>query len=206
MGLTKQIKEQARRMGFDLVGVTSPAPSAHLAFYTDYLARGYHGEMAYLARPNGVKKRANPRRLMPEIRSIVAVGMNYYTGKSPPTKGLRGRVACYAWGADYHAVLTERLHQLAAWIAEQVGQPVAHRVYVDTGPLLERELAQRAGLGWIGKNTCQRNSARRWAIGSSVATCASKTVQKQLVLVRFVLDLNPHDERCQSSQAATDEE
>jgi len=154
MGLTEQIKEQARRMGFDLVGVTHPAPSTHFAFYTDYLARGYHGKMAYLARPDGVEKRANPRRLMPRARSIVAVGMNYYTGRSPPTKGLRGRVARYAWGADYHAVLTERLHQLAAWIAERVGQPVAHRVYVDTGPLLERELAQRAGLGWIGKNTC----------------------------------------------------
>ncbi|MBL7064138.1 MAG: tRNA epoxyqueuosine(34) reductase QueG, partial [Anaerolineae bacterium] len=154
MELTGRIKEQARRMGFDVVGVTRPAPSAHAAFYTGWLARGYHGEMAYLARPDAIEKRADPRRLMPETRSIVIVGMNYYTGDFPPAEESRGRVSRYAWGADYHAVLTERLRQLAAWIAEQVGRPVTHRVYVDTGPLLERELAQRAGLGWIGKNTC----------------------------------------------------
>ena len=154
MELTGQIKEQARRMGFDLVGVTHPTPSVHFAFYTGWLARGYHGEMGYMARPDGVEKRADPRRLMPEARSIVVVGMNYYTGEFPPAEGLRGRVSRYAWSTDYHVVLTERLHQLAAWIAGQVGRPVIHRVYVDTGALLERELAQRAGLGWIGKNTC----------------------------------------------------
>jgi epoxyqueuosine reductase len=150
---TKRVKEQAHRLGFDLVGVTYPAPSAHIAFYADWLARGCHAEMDYLARPDGVEKRADPRRIMPQVRSIVVVGMNYYMGDPPPTEGLQGRVARYAWGTDYHTVMVERLRQLAAWIAEQVGQPIAHRVYVDTGPLLERELAQRAGLGWAGKNT-----------------------------------------------------
>jgi len=157
MELTEQIKEQAQRMGFDLVGVTHPAPSARFAFYTHWLAQHHHGEMFYLARPDSLQKRADPRRVMPEARSIVVVGMNYYNGEPPPTEGLRGRVSCYAWGTDYHAVLAERLRTLAGWIADRVGQPLTHRVYVDTGPLLERELAQRAGLGWIGKNTCLVN-------------------------------------------------
>ncbi len=151
--LARQIKEQARQMSFDLVGVTPPAPSAHAAFYADWLARGCHAEMSYLARPDGVEKRADPRRMMPQARSIVVVGMNYYTGNPPPTEGLQGRVARYAWGTDYHTVMEKKLRQLVEWIAEQAGQPVAHRTYVDTGPLLERELAQRAGLGWTGKNT-----------------------------------------------------
>ncbi len=69
----------------------------------------------------------------------------------------RGRVAAYAWGADYHLILPERLQTLAAFIERQAGQPVAYRFYTDTGPILERDLAQRAGLGWIGKNTCLIN-------------------------------------------------
>jgi len=151
--LTKRIKEQTHRLGFDLVGVTQPAPSAHADFYVDWLARGYHAEMGYLARPDAIEKRADPRRIMSQARSIVVVGMNYTSGDPPSTERLQGRVSRYAWGTDYHAVMGKRLRQLAAWIAEQVGQPVPHRVYVDTGPLLERELARRAGLGWIGKNT-----------------------------------------------------
>jgi epoxyqueuosine reductase len=89
---------------------------------------------------------------MPETRSIVVVGMNYYPGEFPSAEGHRGRVSRYAWGADYHDVILRKLHQLAEWIDGQVGQRLTYRAYVDTGPLLERELAQRAGLGWIGKN------------------------------------------------------
>lgn len=152
-GLTARVKEQARLLGFDLVGVTRPAPSSHADFYADWLAQGYHAEMGYLARPDAVEKRADPRRIMPEARSIVVVGMNYYPGDFPTAEGLRGRVSRYAWGVDYHDVMWKKLGQLAEWIEEQVERSVAHRVYVDTGPLLERELAQRAGLGWIGKNT-----------------------------------------------------
>jgi epoxyqueuosine reductase len=151
--LTKQVAEQAHRIGFELVGVTRPAPSDHTAFYANWLARDYHAEMGYLARPDAVEKRTDPRHVMSQTRSIVVVGMNYYTGGPSLTEGLWGRVSRYAWGTDYHTVMVERLRALAAWLTGQVGQPVAHREYVDTGPLLERELAQRAGLGWIGKNT-----------------------------------------------------
>lgn len=151
--LTKRVAEQAHRIGFDLVGVTHPALSDHTAFYADWLAQGYHAEMGYMARPDAVEKRADPCRIMPQARSIIVVGMNYYAGDPLLTEGLRGRVARYAWGTDYHTVMVKKLRQLADWIAEQIGQPVARRAHVDTGPLLERELAQRAGLGWIGKNT-----------------------------------------------------
>jgi len=163
--LADQIKGQARRLGFDLVGVTDPVPPVHTAFYSDWLARGYYAQMDYLARPDAVAKRSDPRRIMPETRSIVVVGINYYQGDirspgeidspadSPPSDRLLGRVSRYAWGLDYHEVILEKLRQLARWIDSHTVQPLTYRAYVDTGPLLERELAQQAGLGWIGKNT-----------------------------------------------------
>jgi epoxyqueuosine reductase len=151
--LTKRIKMRARQLGFNLVGVAGPDPSDHISFYGDWLALGYHAEMGYLARPDATKKRADPRRIMPETRSVVVAGMNYYPGEFPPLERHHGRVSRYAWGADYHGVILGKLHLLAEWLGEQVGQRLTYRAYVDTGPLLERELAQRAGLGWIGKNT-----------------------------------------------------
>lgn len=169
--LANRIKRHAHRLGFDLVGVTDPAPHVHTAFYSDWLAQGYHAEMGYLARPDAFAKRSDPRRIMPETRSIVVVGMNYYldeprsSGESPspgespsssdfpPMEGPVGRVSRYAWGLDYHDVMLERLHQLAGWIDRRTDQSLRYRAYVDTGPLLERELAHQAGLGWIGKNT-----------------------------------------------------
>jgi epoxyqueuosine reductase len=152
-GLANETKRQARRLGFNLVGVTDPTPSAHMDFYGDWLTRGYYAEMGYLARPDAVAKRADPRRVMPATRSILVVGMNYYSGDFPPSEGLLGRVSRYAWGSDYHEVMLERLHQLAHWIDSRTSHPLTYRAYVDTGPLLERDLAQQAGLGWIGKNT-----------------------------------------------------
>ncbi len=148
-----QIKRHARELGFDLVGITEPDPGSHAGFYRDWLSRGYHGEMSYLARPDAVAKRADPRRIMAETRSILVVGMNYYQGQHPPTEAPVGRVSRYAWGADYHDVVLTKLQQLADWIEGQLAQPLACRAYVDTGPVLERGLGQRAGLGWIGKNT-----------------------------------------------------
>jgi epoxyqueuosine reductase len=162
-GLTRRIKEQARALGFDLVGVAPLAPSAYGTFYERWLARGYAGEMAYLARPDAVAKRRDPRLVLPEARSVVVVALNYFQGTAPPAAsagGRRGRVARYAWGDDYHDLMWARLEGLAAFVEAQVGQPVAHRRYVDTGPLLERELAARAGLGWIGKNTMLINPRR----------------------------------------------
>ena len=135
------------------MGITQPDPGYHAVFYRDWLGRGYHAEMSYLARPDAVAKRADPRRIMAETRSILVVGINYFQGQYPPTESPVGRVSRYAWGADYHDVVLTKLQQLADWIEGQLAQPLACRAYVDTGPVLERGLGQWAGLGWIGKNT-----------------------------------------------------
>lgn len=148
-----EIKGQARRLGFDLVGVSGPHPDAHSDFYRSWLSQGYHAGMSYLARPDAVVKRCDLRQLMPQVRSVIVVGLNYYPGALPPRTNLHGRVSRYAWGLDYHQVMRDKLHQLARWIDDKTKQSLNYRAYVDTGPLLERELAQRAGLGWIGKNT-----------------------------------------------------
>jgi epoxyqueuosine reductase len=111
--------------------------------------------MNYLATERSRLRRANPREIMPECKSILVLATPY----SPPLPagegiGVRASIAAYARGADYHDILPARMQVLVHFIEEQVGHPVRNRWYTDTGPLLERDLAQRAGIGWIGKNTC----------------------------------------------------
>jgi epoxyqueuosine reductase len=144
------IKEEAIRIGFDSVGFTR-AELAHSAqHYLDWIAEGYHGEMAYLART--AAQRLDPRNLLPAARSVIVVGLNYAPGEL--TVAGRGvRVSCYAWGEDYHSVMRSRMKDLCRRVRERTGLAFAARICVDTAPLLEREFAQRAGLGWIGKNT-----------------------------------------------------
>jgi len=154
--LAEDIKHTALGIGFDLVGVTTAGPAESHARYTDWLSRGHHGEMGYLARPDAVARRADVRTLLPSARSVVVVAMNYYQPPpctpSPSSTG-EGKVARYAWGKDYHEVMAEKLEQLVAFIESEVGHTVAHKICVDTSAILEREWAVRAGLGWIGKNT-----------------------------------------------------
>jgi epoxyqueuosine reductase len=159
--LTEAVKSEARRLGFPLVGVTTPDPPPHLAIFEDWLAAGRQGEMAYLANERARQRRADPRLILPECQSILVLGMPYdppYPAMLPAIgDGKAGRVAAYAWGADYHQVISDRLAALVAFIEVQAERAVPRRWYTDTGPILERELAQRAGLGWIGKNTCLIN-------------------------------------------------
>jgi len=156
--LTTSIKTEAYRLGFDLFGVTRPSPPPHLDVYQHWLTAGRHGGMAYLASDRALRRRADPCLILPECRSILVVAVNYLPQPSQPSIGQIGaRVAAYALGDDYHDVLLERLEHLAAFVELQVNQSVPNRIYIDTGPILERELAQRAGLGWIGKNTCLIN-------------------------------------------------
>ena len=157
--LEKSIKEEARRLGFILAGVTTPDPPPHLSVFEDWLKQGRNATMDYLAADPSRARRSDPRLILPECKSILVLAIAYSNPSLTPTplserEGARGKIAAYAWGADYHLILPERLQALVAFIEEQVGQPVANRWYTDTGPILERELAQRAGLGWIGKNTC----------------------------------------------------
>jgi len=143
--LEQMIKAQAFGLGFDLVGITTLGPVETSAAFEGWLASGYAGDMAYLAR--GAEKRADTRRPVPGATSAIVVGMDY-GGREPA-----GPVARYARGDDYHGVMIDRLNALHRYVADIVGEPVAGKAYVDTGPILERDLARRAGLGWFGKNT-----------------------------------------------------
>lgn len=164
---TQLVKTLARDVGFDLVGVTPVEPLHRAVYYRDWLAAGYGGSMAYLGR--NVPFRAEPARLLPGARSAICVGLSYkrpdghlnrarehsgaaFLGASAlrPT----GLIAQYARGRDYHRVLRDMLNTLVARLQERLRAPFEARIFVDTGPLLERELAAAAGLGWIGKNTC----------------------------------------------------
>ena len=158
--LAQALKEKARQLGFTLAGITNPAAPEHFDVFQRWLDAGHHGEMAYLADKTAIERRADPQQILPECQSILVLGIPY----SNPSLALplygappHGRVGTYAWGDDYHIVLPERLQSLVAFLEEQVGHSVPNRWYTDTGPILERDLATRAGLGWIGKNTCLIN-------------------------------------------------
>ncbi len=116
--------------------------------------------MDYLADDRARARRADPRLILPGCKSILVLGLPYSDPKTlqaPEGNQPRGQTAAYAWGEDYHSIISERLAALAQFIGELTGAPVPNRWYTDTGPILERDLAQRAGLGWIGKNTCLIN-------------------------------------------------
>ena len=143
--LTPLAKAQAYGLGFDLVGVAALGPAETAAAFEAWVARGYAGDMHYLAR--GAERRRDTRLPVPGATTAIVVGMSY-GGREPP-----GPVARYARGDDYHDVMLARLRELHDWIAERAGREVRSKAYVDTGPILERDLARRAGLGWFGKNT-----------------------------------------------------
>ncbi|HYB74690.1 MAG TPA: tRNA epoxyqueuosine(34) reductase QueG [Candidatus Sulfotelmatobacter sp.] len=156
---TRRIKDRARRLGFDLVGVSPVGAPRHAGSFAEWLRRGLHGEMAYMARTAG--QRMHPGEFLPWARSIISVGMGYATPHPPgvPPGDPRGWISRYAWGDDYHDVLQERLDGLLAAVRE-LAPGAQGRAYVDAGPVLERDAAARAGLGWIGKNTLLLHPAR----------------------------------------------
>jgi epoxyqueuosine reductase len=140
-----RIRAQAFGLGFDLVGFTALGPVETAARLHAWLAAGHHGEMGYLA--TGAGLREDTTRPEPGMRSAIVVALDY-GGREPS-----GPVARYARGDDYHDVLRSKLRALHALVEADHGGVVAARPYVDTGPILERDLARRAGLGWFGKNT-----------------------------------------------------
>src|SRR5579884_1757874 len=162
--LAEAIKRRAQELGFDLVGITGAEPSVFAEEYRDWVLRGYAGEMEYLT--CNLHRRLDPRELLPDARSILVVGMNSYTdaaeGPGTPADAdpQRAQFARYARGDDYHDVMVARLRELLAFLKAEAGEGAEGRVYVDTGPLLEREVARRAGLGWFGKNTMLINTRR----------------------------------------------
>lgn len=144
------IKQRAAALGFTATGIARLDRNPHAAELDRWLAAGHAGTMAYLNRQ--AEKRKDPGKIFPGARSAVVTLTNYFHGSADPGPPARGaRVAQYAWSSDYHDVLGERLEQLAAEIRLLVPGSQT-RCYVDAGPVPERELAQLAGLGWIGKN------------------------------------------------------
>jgi len=157
--LAEDVRREAREAGFDLCGFAAAAPFLREGrALLDWVAHGYHGEMEYMAR--NAPRSADPQRAVPDARSLVVVGL-YYGGHGDGPAALepaqardagpRGRVSRYAWGDDYHAVMAPRLRRLADYLVRR-GARVA-RYYVDTGPVIDRAAAKRAGIGWCGKNT-----------------------------------------------------
>ncbi len=140
-----RIRAQAFGLGFDLVGFAALGPADTAPHLHAWLDAGHHGEMTYLA--TGAVLRDDTTRPEPGMRSAIVVALDY-GGRAPS-----GPVARYARGDDYHELLRNKLRALHDWLSTELGAPVAARPYVDTGPILERDLARRAGLGWFGKNT-----------------------------------------------------
>ena len=153
ISLSTQIKEEAQRLGFALAGISPVELPPHEESFAQWLRKGLGGELGYLKRTEELRR--DPRKLVPWAASVVSVGMNYYTPMPrPPTQdGMKGWISRYAWGDDYHDLVKERLESLLGKVREIYPGPVEGRAFVDSGPVLEREFAGVAGIGWIGKNT-----------------------------------------------------
>ena len=199
MGLNLAIKESALEAGFDLAGNAPLGVWSDLEFARRWVEQGYGGEMRYLANP----KRHDPRLLLPSAKSVICVGLVYNTahpystevgqtdsdrhdtaGSQQPhqpasielrTGGPRGWISRYAWGRDYHEVMRERLERLRAAV-EQLAPGVETRVYVATGPIVERAFARFSGIGWMGKNTCLISEQRgAWFVLGVILTSLALT-------------------------------
>ena len=152
--LVDGLRAEAKRLGFSSLGIAAPDASEHVDHYRAWIADHMHGEMGYLAREDTVARRADLRGTLDGVRSVLVVTHEYNQPdpEGAPGDASRGVIARYARGSDYHDVLKAKLDALGRWLADEVGE-VEARAYTDTGPILERDLARRAGLGWFGKNT-----------------------------------------------------
>lgn len=153
--LKDSIRKLAYDVGFDLVGFTRPEINdIGKERYLKWLEAGYAADMKYLH--HNIEKRLNPRLIFPAVKTVISVGLNYYQRPAFDDElgKYDGRISIYAYGRDYHLVLKDKLFKLAGLIERLVERKLNFRVFVDTAPLLERQLAQQAGLGWIGNNSC----------------------------------------------------
>jgi epoxyqueuosine reductase len=188
--LTKEILELAARHDFDLAAVAPVERLPAALRLEEWIGRGMHGSMEWMAR--NVERRADPSRLLPGARSVLIVAMSYWTGDEAAHDGERGCISRYAWGDEYHRILGERLEALWAAIRELL-PGVQGRWYVDTGPVLEKAWAERAGAGWIGKHT----------------NLISQELGSWIFLGAVVLDAElepgePHPDRCGTCRACID--
>ena len=165
------VKRRAHELGFDLVGIAPAGPSQYRDYLRRWLDDGQGGSMHYLA--NRFEERTDPAVYVPGARSVICVAMNYHVPLEPvpeAERGRQGRVARDVLGDDYHEVIKTRLHALADWLRAEFPEAQT-RAAVDTAPVMEKELAARAGVGWVGKNTCLINSqAGSWLLLGEVIT------------------------------------
>lgn len=153
--ITQQLKARAKELGFVLTGTTPAVEPTGFSRLAEWLKRGYAGEMAYLAERREAYR--HPQGVLPGVRSLLVLAFPYRTTEPQPPSATTGRISRYAWGtSDYHDLIHERLQQLVLWLQTIIPTAKARGV-VDTAPLLEREFAQLAGLGWIGKHTLLLN-------------------------------------------------
>jgi epoxyqueuosine reductase len=190
--LTEELAQRARAEGFDLFGVArAERPERDARALEDWLRADRHAAMAWLARDS--RRRSDPRELLPGCRSVVALAMNYYPGSEEASPLRAGaRVALYARGRDYHKVVGRKLKRLAGWLEERSGLPA--RGFVDTGPVLERAWGERAGVGWIGKNSCLlTRELGSWLLLAEILSVAELTP-----------DQGPHVDFCGTCNACID--
>jgi epoxyqueuosine reductase len=151
--LKREIVERARALGFDSCKIATASSARHGEEFRAWLRAGAAGEMDWLGR--GEEKRCDPQQVLPGARSVIVVALNYWqgatqAGKRKPTQAATGKIARYAWGEDYHGIMLPKLEQLSAFLTDCGG---TQKCYVDTGPVLERDHAAEAGIGWHGKST-----------------------------------------------------
>ncbi len=188
--LAAAIKDKASEIGFDLVGIAPLQASVYTSYFRQWLDAGKAGTMQWLS--NRFEERTDPSKYFPGAKTAICVACNYHVPLDPSPPADAGRIARYALGEDYHIIIKDRLHALADWLQQQV-PGVQTRCGVDTAPILEKELAARAGIGWMGKNTCIINQN----IGSYVL----------LGQILTTLDLptdSPVDDRCGSCTRCID--
>ena len=158
VNLTESIKGKALETGFDLVGISPVDSFPENQFYKEWLARGFAGEMKYMEREP--QKRENIKNLLPEAKSVISCGLNYntdYPYSIDETDRIKGWISRYAWGDDYHEMVQKKLSDVLGFIKEVTPEDLKARLYVDTGPVLDRVYGKYSGIGWFGKNTCLIN-------------------------------------------------
>jgi len=150
------IKAEAKNLGFSLAGITTPDPPDHFGIFEAWLAAGFHADMKYLSRSDTVAKRQQPKGLMPDCKSIICLAFPYPNSNflQPIDNQLTGKIASYAWLPDYHLKIPILIEEFIEKVENRLGRKIEYKAFTDSAPILERDLAQRAGLGWIGKNSC----------------------------------------------------
>ncbi len=149
------LREIAEESGFNFAGLTNLEPLPSYSKYEEWISAGYHSGMQYLANPSTMPTRRDPSQFFTDAKSIVFLGLRYPVDRIyPKPAGIRGRVASYAWGADYHSVIPSTVRSFVDCLESFTGRVILYKLSVDSSPVLEKPLASRAGLGWQGRNSC----------------------------------------------------